>query len=118
MCLRKMQEVRCDILVLSFGCGVRPWELDDAVRRRLVKRIYVPLPDVDARLALLRHTLDGQPARLRDVDLERIAQIAEGWGVRCSLQPQSTKPSSQTHGTVHFAGHVCMMPGTGMPWGM
>ncbi len=48
------------------------------MRRRLVKRIYVPLPDVDARLALLRNTLDGQPARLRDVDLERIAQITEG----------------------------------------
>ena len=48
------------------------------MRRRLVKRIYVPLPDADSRLALLRNTLRGQPASLRDVDLERIAQITEG----------------------------------------
>ncbi len=80
-------EIWCGILVSSLGCGARPWELDDAVRRRLVKRIYVPLPDVDARLALLRNTLNGQPARLRDIDLERIAQITEGYVQRGVLQP-------------------------------
>ena len=50
------------------------------MRRRLVKRIYVPMPDVDARSALLRNTLRGQPASLRDVDVERIARITEGCG--------------------------------------
>jgi spastin len=38
----------------------RPQELDDAVRRRLVKRIYIPLPDEDGRLAILRHLLTGE----------------------------------------------------------
>ena len=65
--------------VVSLMVGeCRPWELDDAVRRRLVKRIYVPMPDVEARVALLRNTLRGQPASLRDVEYERIAQVTEG----------------------------------------
>jgi SpoVK/Ycf46/Vps4 family AAA+-type ATPase len=29
------------------------------VRRRLVKRIYIPLPDEEGRLAILRHLLNG-----------------------------------------------------------
>jgi hypothetical protein len=35
----------------------RPQELDDAVRRRLVKRIYIPLPDAEGRAAILKHLL-------------------------------------------------------------
>lgn len=35
----------------------RPQELDDAVRRRLVKRIFIPLPDADGRAAILSHLL-------------------------------------------------------------
>ncbi|DAZ96579.1 TPA: hypothetical protein N0F65_011803 [Lagenidium giganteum] len=34
-----------------------PWELDEAMRRRLTKRVYVPLPDADARLALFELNL-------------------------------------------------------------
>jgi spastin len=34
-----------------------PWELDEAVLRRLVKRIYVPLPDAAARQALIKHLI-------------------------------------------------------------
>lgn len=37
----------------------RPQELDDAVRRRLVKRIYIPLPDAEGRAAILTHLLGG-----------------------------------------------------------
>lgn len=34
-----------------------PWELDEAMRRRLTKRVYVPLPDADARRALFQLNL-------------------------------------------------------------
>lgn len=35
----------------------RPYELDDAARRRLTKRIYIPLPEQPTREAILRKLL-------------------------------------------------------------
>jgi SpoVK/Ycf46/Vps4 family AAA+-type ATPase len=43
--------------VLVMGATNIPWELDEAVLRRLVKRVYVPLPDAVARAALINHLL-------------------------------------------------------------
>eukprot|EP00879_Flechtneria_rotunda_P017121 GHRR01017930.1.p1 GENE.GHRR01017930.1~~GHRR01017930.1.p1 ORF type:complete len:372 (+),score=135.93 GHRR01017930.1:1335-2450(+) len=45
--------------VIVIGATNRPQELDDAVRRRLVKRIYIPLPDAEGRAAILHHLLEG-----------------------------------------------------------
>lgn len=33
--------------LLVVGATNRPQELDEAARRRLVKRLYIPLPDLD-----------------------------------------------------------------------
>jgi katanin p60 ATPase-containing subunit A1 len=34
-----------------------PWDIDEALRRRLEKRIYIPLPERDERLELLHINL-------------------------------------------------------------
>ncbi len=51
-------------------------------RRRLVKRIYIPMPDAEGRRALLKHTLEGQPVRLSATELERLVQVTEGYSGR------------------------------------
>lgn len=43
--------------LLIMGATNLPWELDEAVLRRLVKRIYIPLPDDDARSGLIKHLI-------------------------------------------------------------
>lgn len=37
----------------------RPWDLDDAILRRLTKRVYIPLPDAAAREQLFRLKMHG-----------------------------------------------------------
>jgi hypothetical protein len=71
---------------LSIGClsqqrkswACRPWELDEAMRRRLQKRIYIPLPNADGRRALLMRLLEGQPSQLSATDVERVVQATDG----------------------------------------
>ncbi|KAL5537742.1 hypothetical protein UlMin_045393 [Ulmus minor] len=66
-------------LVIVIGATNKPQELDDAVLRRLVKRIYVPLPDEELRRVLLRHKLKGQAFSLPGGDVERLARETEGY---------------------------------------
>ncbi len=64
------------------GATNRPAELDDAVRRRLVKRVYIPLPDEDGRAAVLRHLLSKEPAaaaNISEADITRIVRATDGY---------------------------------------
>ncbi|XP_058104696.1 uncharacterized protein LOC131248435 isoform X1 [Magnolia sinica] len=66
-------------LVIVLGATNKPQELDDAVLRRLVKRIYVPLPDENIRRLLFKHQLKGQAFSLPGSDLERLVKETEGY---------------------------------------
>lgn len=46
-----------------------PWDIDEALRRRLEKRIYIPLPTDEGREALLK-------INLREVTLDEIVDLA------------------------------------------
>ena len=45
-----------DVLVL--GATNLPWALDSAVRRRFEKRVYIPLPDIKGRIAMVKKTIE------------------------------------------------------------
>ncbi|CAN0501994.1 unnamed protein product, partial [Laminaria digitata] len=47
--------------VLVVGATNRPQELDEAARRRFVKRLYVPLPDKNGRRQLMNILLKTSP---------------------------------------------------------
>lgn len=55
-----------------------PWDIDEALRRRLEKRIYIPLPTREGRLALLRINLR-EVKVLDGTDLEDIAERLDGY---------------------------------------
>ncbi|KAE9622058.1 putative microtubule-severing ATPase [Lupinus albus] len=68
-----------DDIVILIGATNKPQELDDAVLRRLVKRIYIPLPGENVRKLLLKHKLKGQAFSLPSRDLERLVKETEGY---------------------------------------
>ncbi|WJX20870.1 microtubule-severing ATPase [Trifolium repens] len=68
-----------DDIVIVIGATNKPQELDDAVLRRLVKRIYVPLPNENVRKLLLKHKLKGQAFSLPNRDLEMLVKETEGY---------------------------------------
>lgn len=48
-------------IVIIMGATNCPWDLDDAIRRRFEKRIYIPLPDLESRISLFEITLKDRP---------------------------------------------------------
>jgi vacuolar protein-sorting-associated protein 4 len=61
--------------VLFLGATNMPWAIDPAMRRRFQKRVYVPLPDTQARAALFRIHLG--PKRAQALGTEALNTLAE-----------------------------------------
>jgi len=55
-----------------------PWDLDEAIRRRLEKRIYIPLPGKEARRKMFEMGLKNIPAK-EGIDFDQLAQMTEGY---------------------------------------
>nr|XP_057928707.1 katanin p60 ATPase-containing subunit A1 [Doryrhamphus excisus] len=65
-------------MVMVLAATNFPWDIDEALRRRLEKRIYIPLPSGKGRVELLRINLK-ELELADDVDLDKIAQQMEGY---------------------------------------
>jgi len=65
--------------VLVIGATNLPHELDDAARRRFVKRLYIPLPDQPGREALLRSLLAKNSHSLTDKEIIKLSRDTDGY---------------------------------------
>ncbi|KAG0566220.1 hypothetical protein M758_7G043600 [Ceratodon purpureus] len=65
-------------IVMVLAATNFPWDIDEALRRRLEKRIYIPLPVEEGRRELIRINLkDIEVAK--DVDIDELAKRTEGY---------------------------------------
>jgi len=65
-------------LIMVLGATNFPWEIDEALRRRLEKRVYIPLPDIEARIQLLQ--INTKSIKLTSsVDLKELATRLDGY---------------------------------------
>lgn len=65
--------------VLVLGATNIPWELDPAMRRRFEKRVYIALPEPQARALMFKLNLGDTPNELRDEDFRALGERAEGY---------------------------------------
>lgn len=65
--------------ILVMGATNIPWGLDSAMRRRFEKRIYIPLPDEPARVAMLKICVGNTPNALIDTHYQLIAKRCDGF---------------------------------------
>lgn len=88
----------CDTLdekVLIIGATNRPQELDEAARRRFTKRLYIPLPNFEARKDMIHSYLTKIKNNLTNDEISELAEEVEGfsgadcrsWVQEASMQP-------------------------------
>ncbi|XP_059624640.1 ATPase family AAA domain-containing protein FIGL1-like [Cornus florida] len=66
--------------ILLIGATNRPQDLDEAARRRLTKRLYIPLPSSDARAWIIHNLLEKDVLfKLSKEDIDKICELTEGY---------------------------------------
>lgn len=64
--------------VLVLAATNCPWDIDEAARRRFVRRQYIPLPEKETRETQIRTLLGHQKHELNDEDIGRLVDLTEG----------------------------------------
>ncbi|XP_014672710.1 PREDICTED: vacuolar protein sorting-associated protein 4A-like [Priapulus caudatus] len=103
--LVQMQGVGTDNFgVLVLGATNIPWVLDAAIRRRFEKRIYIPLPEENARTTIFKIHMGNTPNSLTDENYRTLGEKSEGYSgadisivVRDALMQPVRKVQTATH---------------------
>ncbi|KAF2278374.1 AAA-domain-containing protein [Westerdykella ornata] len=65
--------------VLVLAATNLPWAIDDAARRRFVRRQYIPLPEAWVRKRQLERLLSCQKHEIGEAEMERLVAVTEGF---------------------------------------
>lgn len=64
--------------VLVLAATNLPWAIDEAARRRFVRRQYIPLPEEETRAVQLKTLLGHQKHELSGSDIKRLVRVTDG----------------------------------------
>uniref|UniRef100_A0A0K8VVX1 Fidgetin-like protein 1 n=1 Tax=Bactrocera latifrons TaxID=174628 RepID=A0A0K8VVX1_BACLA len=89
--------------VLIVGATNRPQELDDAARRRFARRLYIPLPEINARILILKNLLGTVCNDLDESNIQEVGNQTKGYSgadmdILCreaSMEPLRSIPPDQ-----------------------
>lgn len=91
--------------VLVLGATNIPWQLDSAIRRRFERRIYIPLPDPEARLEMFKLNIGDTPNTLTSQDYQTLANITDGYSghdIAVVVKDALMQPIRKIQAATHF----------------
>lgn len=91
--------------VLVLGATNIPYGLDQAVRRRFDKRIYIPLPEAPARAHMFKVHLGDTPHSLTPADFDELGRRTPGFSgsdVNVAVKDVLMEPVRKTQEATHF----------------
>jgi katanin p60 ATPase-containing subunit A1 len=65
-------------IVMVLGATNLPWDLDEALRRRFEKRVYIPLPNSVGRREMFNINMKGIKLQ-EDIDLDKLVKLTDGY---------------------------------------
>ncbi|KAL4428167.1 hypothetical protein ABPG75_002256 [Micractinium tetrahymenae] len=94
-----------DKRVLMLGATNLPYALDQAVRRRFDKRIYIPLPEAPARASMFKIHLGDTPNSLTQAEFDELGRKTEGFSgsdIAVVVKDVLMQPVRKTQDATHF----------------
>jgi len=91
--------------VLVLGATNIPWALDSAIKRRFEKRVYIPLPELDARRRMFELNIGSTPCTLTPRDIRTLAAQTEGYSgadVAVVVREALMQPVRRVMNATHF----------------
>jgi vacuolar protein-sorting-associated protein 4 len=90
---------------LVLGATNIPWVLDAAIRRRFEKRIYIPLPEEQARLNIIKMNIGNTPNSLTEKDMKILSKWTEmfsGADIAVLVRDALMRPVRKVQNATHF----------------
>lgn len=104
--LVQMQGVGVDMDgVLTLGATNCPWDLDPAIRRRFQKRIYISLPEAEARSVMFKIHIGATPCGLTQDDYTKLGAKTVGFSgsdISTAVNDALMEPVRTLQSATHF----------------
>ncbi|KAI5822364.1 hypothetical protein K523DRAFT_422079 [Schizophyllum commune Tattone D] len=94
-----------DTGVLVLGATNIPWQLDNAIKRRFEKRIYIPLPGAEARRQMFQLNVGTTPCQLTAAHYKLLADKTDGYSgsdISIVVRDALMQPVRKVIGATHF----------------
>lgn len=91
--------------ILVLGATNIPWGLDSAIRRRFEKRIYIPLPEPNARGTMFKLHMGSTPCQIAEDEWRQLGIKAEGYSgsdISIVIRDAMMQPVRKVQTATHF----------------
>eukprot|EP01068_Selenidium_serpulae_P011988 Selendium_serpulae@DN5754_c2_g1_i1.p1 len=104
--------------VFVLGATNTPWDLDQGVRRRFERRVYIPLPDIGARKAIFNLEIGSTVHSLSPEQVGELVERTEGYSgsdIKSVTQNALMQPVHKLNQATHLKQVRANHPLTGVP---